>query len=85
MTIGVTILLLFWGSLLLVYHVKTPNSYQELVMRHFTLHEFILSFLTFPLSFPGLKILLGMLTILGVILGLIRDRDVFLPSLLGIL
>ncbi|MFA4646766.1 hypothetical protein P8X24_05830 [Pyrococcus kukulkanii] len=54
-------------------------------MRHFTLHEFILSFLSFPLSFPGLKILLGMLTIPGVILGLIRDGDVFLPSLLGIL
>ncbi|WP_082775954.1 ArnT family glycosyltransferase [Pyrococcus kukulkanii] len=83
--IGVTILLLFWGPLLFVYHAKTPNPYQELVMRHFTLPEFIVSFLTFPLSFSGLKIFLGMLTIPGIILGLIRYRDVFLPSLLGIL
>ena len=57
--IGVAVLLLFWGSLLFVYHAKTPNPYQELVMSHFTLRDFITSFLTFPPLLPRIKNPLG--------------------------
>ncbi|WP_297420811.1 glycosyltransferase family 39 protein [Thermococcus sp.] len=78
---GTLILMLYWGPLLFVYHGRTLNPYQSLVMAHYTLLDFTWGMLTFFVSYSW-KAVLSLVVLFG-FYSMIKGRKVLAFRLLA--
>ena len=85
---GVSILMLYWAPLILLYHAQTPNPYQKYVMGYYTVSLFTKHFLfgLFSINSDSLYTILTIFTFVGLYYCL-KDsiiQKVVLSSILGL-